>query len=83
MGKSAKAGSAGFESSLKRLEEIVEQLEEGEIPLEQALSMYEEGIGCARRCAELLGDAETKLKRLGRDLDGTLRLFDQEGETEE
>jgi exodeoxyribonuclease VII small subunit len=83
MAKAQKSGSPGFETSLKRLEEIVGQLEEGEIPLERALSMYEEGIGCARACAELLGDAEMKLKRLGRDLDGTLRLFDQENEKEE
>ena len=83
MGKTGRAGTPGFESSLKRLEEIVELLEGGEVPLERALTMYEEGIGCARRCAELLGDAETKLKRLGRDLDGTLRLFDQEDGTEE
>jgi exodeoxyribonuclease VII small subunit len=71
-----------FETSLKRLEEIVEQLEQGEVPLERALTMYEEGIGCARRCAELLGNAEVKLKRLGRDLDGTLKLFDHDDETD-
>jgi exodeoxyribonuclease VII small subunit len=76
MGKAAK--ETGFEESLKRLETIVDQLEQGEVPLERALAMYEEGIGCARRCAELLGNAEVTLKRLGRDLDGTLKLFDQE-----
>lgn len=72
-----------FETSLKQLEGIVERLEQGEVPLEQALALYEEGIQLARACAELLNTAEVRLKRLGRDLEGNLKLFDQQEDTEE
>jgi exodeoxyribonuclease VII small subunit len=71
-----------FEAALKRLEEIVERLERGDIPLEKALDLYEEGIGLSKSCAELLTGAELKLKRLGRDLEGNLKLFEQEEEPE-
>jgi exodeoxyribonuclease VII small subunit len=72
-----------FEASLRRLEGIVEKLEKGELPLDQALQLYEEGIGLAKVCASLLTHAEVKLKRLGRDLEGNLKLFEHEKENEE
>jgi exodeoxyribonuclease VII small subunit len=72
-----------FEGSLHRLEGIVQKLEQGEVPLDQALNLYEEGIGLARVCAKMLSDAEVKLKRLGRDLEGNLKLFEQEEDSEE
>jgi exodeoxyribonuclease VII small subunit len=71
-----------FESSLRRLEKIVEQLEGGDVPLEKSLDLYEEGIGLAKLCADHLIRAEVKLKRLGKDLEGNLKLFEQE-ESEE
>jgi exodeoxyribonuclease VII small subunit len=75
--------SPDFEASLRRLEGIVEKLEKGEIPLDQALNLYEEGIGLARVCATLLTNAEVRLKRLGRDLEGNLKLFEQEEDNKE
>jgi exodeoxyribonuclease VII small subunit len=72
-----------FETSLRQLEAIVDKLEQGEVPLEQALALYEEGIQLARTCGELLNTAEVRLKRLGRDLEGNLKLFDQQEDTEE
>lgn len=72
-----------FEGSLRRLEGIVQKLEQGEVPLDQALNLYEEGIGLARACGKMLNDAEVKLKRLGRDLEGNLKLFEQEEDSEE
>jgi exodeoxyribonuclease VII small subunit len=72
-----------FEGALKRLEEIVERLEKGDVPLEKALDLYEEGIVLSKTCGELLTRAEMKLQRLGRDLQGNLRLFDQQEEPEE
>ena len=41
-----------FEDSLQRLEAIVEQLDRGDVPLEEALRLYEEGITIARTCGE-------------------------------
>ncbi len=56
-----------FETSLSALEQIVAQLESGELPLEQALELFEDGIGLARRCQSQLQDAERKVELLLRD----------------
>ena len=69
-----------FETSLKRLEQIVEELEDGNVPLEESLKMYEEGITLSKACVEKLMRAEQKVKTLGRDAEGTLRLFGAESE---
>jgi len=69
-----------FEESLRRLEKIVEQLEQGDVPLEDSMRLYEEGIGLSRACAEKLTQAELKLKRLGKDMEGNFKLFDEESE---
>jgi exodeoxyribonuclease VII small subunit len=82
-GKKKTTAVQDFEASLKRLEEIVEHLEKGDIPLEKALDLYEEGIVLSKTCGELLSKAEMKLQRLGRDLQGNLKLFDQQKEPEE
>lgn len=67
-----------FESSLKRLEEIVETLERGDVPLEDALTMYEEGIQLSKACVEKLTQAEIKLKKFLREVDGKFKLQDKE-----
>lgn len=66
----------GFEHSVKRLEEIVETLENGGVTLEQVMTMYEEGVKLSRECLEHLAQAELKLKRLGKDIEGNFELFD-------
>ena len=78
--KKPPAGKGSFEESLHRLEEIVNQLEQGSVPLEDSLRMYEEGIQLSKICAEKLNRAETTLKRLNKDLDGKLTLMDEEQE---
>ena len=65
-----------FEQSIKRLEEIVEALEHGEVPLDKALSLYEEGIQLSRTCAENLKAAELRIKTLGKDIRGQFELTD-------
>lgn len=62
--------SESFEASIGRLEEIVKKLERGEAPLDQALSMFEEGTGLLRRCTKLLDEAELKVVRLMKGEDG-------------
>lgn len=69
-----------FEETLRRLEEIVNQLEEGDVPLEESLRLYEEGIGLSRICAQRLAQSEVQLKRLGKDLEGSFSLLDEESE---
>ena len=59
-----------FESSFKKLEDIVEKLESDELELEQSLTLYEEGIGLARFCSGKLAEAEKKVQKLSKDKDG-------------
>lgn len=56
-----------FESSLAHLEQIVAQLESGDLPLERALELFEEGVGLARRCQSQLEEAERKVEILLRE----------------
>ena len=73
-----------FEESLRRLEKIVEQLEGGEVPLDESMRLYEEGIALSKLCGEKLSKAELTLKRLAKDIEGNFRLLDEEpGEEQE
>jgi exodeoxyribonuclease VII small subunit len=62
-----KEKEAGFEESLKALERIVAQLESGDLPLERALELFEDGVGLARRCQSQLEEAERKVELLLRE----------------
>lgn len=62
-----------FEKALERLEKIVEELEAGDIPLEDALKKYEEGVRLSRTCSEKLAQAEKKIQILTKTLDGSLK----------
>lgn len=53
-----------FEECLERLEQIVDQLEKGDIPLDQALGLFEEGIQLSNSCRKELEDAEGKVEIL-------------------
>jgi len=57
-----------FESKMKRLEEIVERLEEREIPLGESLSLFEEGVALVRELDGILQGAEGKIRMLMEDL---------------
>lgn len=63
--------SQTFEQSLGRLEEIVRQMERGDVPLEQALSLFEEGTALVGSCTKLLDEAELKVVQLTKGADGT------------
>lgn len=53
-----------YEQAYGRLEEIVTALEQGEQNLEEALALYTQGQALARRCAELLENAELRVRQL-------------------
>jgi exodeoxyribonuclease VII small subunit len=53
-----------FEDALKKLEETVTTLEAGELPLEQALGMFETGVNMSRLCMKKLEQAEQKVELL-------------------
>ena len=53
-----------FEQAIKRLEEIVAELEEGNLPLEESLKIYEEGVELTKFCSTKLNETEDKIKTL-------------------
>lgn len=53
-----------FEEALKKLESIVEQLEDEEITLEDSVKLYEEGVKMARFCTSILEDAELRIEQV-------------------
>lgn len=57
----------GFDRVMKRLREVIEQLEAGNLSLEESLKMYEEGVALARRGHQVLDDAEKRVELLVRD----------------
>jgi exodeoxyribonuclease VII small subunit len=59
-----------FEASLEALEEIVQALESGDLPLEKSLELFEEGIRLSRQCQERLNQAERRIEVLLRDNQG-------------
>ncbi|GGY20923.1 exodeoxyribonuclease 7 small subunit [Paludibacterium paludis] len=66
MAKSAKA-PASFETALAQLEDLIREMENGDLPLETALTTYKQGIELVKFCQTKLGDAEQQLKILEKD----------------
>lgn len=65
-----------FESRLRRLEEIVTELESEQIELDRALALFEEGVTCLRAATEELGRVEARVQRLVERADGTFEVTD-------
>ena len=59
-----------FEASLEALEQIVRDLEQGDLPLERSLELFERGIRLSRECQERLSQAERRIEVLLRDNQG-------------
>jgi len=64
----------GFEEALARLEAIVKSLEDGDLPLEESLRLFEEGVSLTRLCAGRLEEAQRRIDVLTRGEQGTLEL---------
>jgi len=62
-----------FEESLKKLEAIVEKLEQGDLALEDSLKLFEEGVGLSATCKKELDAAEGKVQMLLKQRDGSLK----------
>jgi len=62
-----------FEDALQRLERIVDQLEGGNLGMEESLKVFEEGVSLARHCARYLDAAEKRIEVLTRDESGALK----------
>lgn len=63
-----------FEDALKRLEEIVINLENGDVTLEDTVKMFKEGIELAKVCKNKLQSAEKEIKKIVKDNDGEFQL---------
>ena len=59
-----------FERAIEELESIVKRLEEGKVPLEESVAIYERGEVLKRRCEELLAQAEARVNKLVLDASG-------------
>ncbi len=68
-----------FEAALKQLEEIVQRLEKGELPLEDSLKLYEDGVRLSRLCHAKLEEAEGRIEVLLKDARGEV-VTDASGE---
>jgi exodeoxyribonuclease VII small subunit len=75
-----KAQKGSFESSLKRLEDIVESLEQGKVSLDEAVGLYEEGIQLSKECAEKLKATELKIRKLAKSVGGDFEVTDLDKE---
>jgi exodeoxyribonuclease VII small subunit len=62
-----------FEEALARLEAIVVELERGQLPLDDSMRIFEEGMKLSKTCLKMLEDAERKVEILIKDKDGTKR----------
>ncbi len=81
----ASATPVSFEDGIKRLSEIVQTLERGDLPLEESLRLFEEGVGLSRASQERLDSAQKRVEELlGFERDGKPRTkdFEVRGERE-
>ena len=63
-----------FEQAMARLEAIVGELEKGDLPLDESLKIFEEGIRLSKNCLKVLEDAERKVEVLVQDTNGKKQL---------
>ena len=63
-----------FETALQDLEQVVEQLESGDLALEDSLAAFEKGVGLVKFCNQKLSEVEKRVEILIKDKDGKLQL---------
>jgi len=63
-----------FEEAIADLEQVIEQLESGDLSLEDSLAAFEKGVGLVRYCNQRLSEVEKKVELLVKDKDGHLQL---------
>jgi exodeoxyribonuclease VII small subunit len=78
--KKTEVRSKTFEMQLAALEKVVRELERGDLPLEESLKLFEDGVRLSRECQERLNQAERRIEVLLRDGEGrpVLSAFDEE-----
>ena len=76
MNDKSKDKALDFEKSLAKLEKIIDSLEDGDLPLNESIKTFEEGVKLTKYCQELLTKAELKIQKLLEKDDGSLDLED-------
>lgn len=76
--KNSEEQPKSFETSLEALEQIVQDLEAGDLPLEKSLELFEQGIRLSRECQERLSQAERRIEVLLRDNQGRVTVSEFE-----
>src|SRR3954464_8503365 len=78
--KKIQAQNKNFEAGLAALEKIVRELERGDLPLEESLKLFEEGVRLSRECQERLSQAERRIEVLLSDAEGrpVLSAFEED-----
>ena len=76
MNDKSKDKALDFEKSLAKLEKIIDTLEDGDLPLNESIKTFEEGVKLTKYCQELLTKAELKIQKLLEKDDGSLDLED-------
>lgn len=71
-----------FEDNLKELEEIVQKLEQGDVPLEQALNQFQKGVSLSNDLQKILEEAEKTLAKV-MDKDGNETVFERDSANEQ
>jgi len=66
----ADIGALSFERAIEELESIVKRLEDGKVPLEESVAIYERGEALKRRCEDLLRQAEARVQKITLDAGG-------------
>jgi exodeoxyribonuclease VII small subunit len=74
-----KADELSYEQAVKRLQEIADALESGDVGLDEALALFEEGVKLTRRCTDTLKKAEGKIETLIAEMNGILKTEDASG----
>ncbi len=67
---SSEDAAQSYEALMQRLQEVVARLETGELPLAEAVALYEEGVALSARCQHLLDSAELRVQQLLIGIDG-------------
>lgn len=65
-----------FETAMKRLEEIVRAMEQGDVALEESLNLFQEGTELVRTCSDMLENAQMQIQKVVKSADGTPKFED-------
>jgi exodeoxyribonuclease VII small subunit len=71
-----------FEDALEQVESIIEQIESGQVGLEESIAQYEQGMKLLSRCQTILSSAQKRIAELTTDSQGRLRASDEAGESD-